>query len=162
MDPQQRLEQVTARLTASGYEVTPNAQIGGATTVRGHTSTFRWRWLATRVHLLVYVQTVDTVTTDGLERFAVAAMEDALARKGGMRGMQVGVAVVPLQIGARVDDGARRFAEHQILRRYAAFTWPVAMDAPTGQASRHLGRPAIGGLYTSWMRQQIDTVTAGG
>lgn len=161
MEPQQRLEQTAAHLAGAGFSVTPSAQIDGTTALVGHTSEFRWRWMAVRMHLLVYVQTVDTVTIDGLERFALASMEHALAAKGTLRGLQVGVAVAPVQIGASVGDGARRYAEHQILRRYGAFAWPVAIDATSGQVSRHTGRPAAGAIYTTWMRQQVDAVTLG-
>lgn len=161
MDPQQRLQEVAARLEAAGYAVTPSVDVEGTTALVGHTSTFRWRWMATRMHLLVYAQAVEAVTIDGLERFSFAALEDALAAKGRLRGLQVGVAVAPVQIGARVEPGARRYAQHEIMRRYGAFAWPVAVDAASGAVSRHVGRPAIGAIYTSWLRGQIDAVTAG-
>lgn len=161
MDPQQRLEQVAARLAGADFAVTPNEQIAGTTALVGHTSEFRWRWMATRMHLLIYVQTIDTVTIDGLERFALACTEHALATKGALRGLQIGVAVAPVQIGAHVEDGAQRYAQRQILNRFGAFAWPVAIDATSGEVFRHVGRPAIGAIYTSWMRRQVDAVTLG-
>lgn len=161
MGPQQQLEKVGARMAEAGYEVTPSAVVGGTPALVGHTSEFRWQWMATRLHLLVCVQTVDTVTADALERFTQASLEHALASKGALRGFQVGVAAAPVLIGARVDDGARHYAEHRLVRRYGAFAWPVAIDASTGQVHRHTGRPKIGGIYAAWMREQIDAVTLG-
>lgn len=160
MGARHQLEQVAGRLAGAGFTVTPDVWVDGTTALMGHLSEFRWRWAATRVHLLVYAQAVDTVTTDGLEHFTRTCLDHAIAAKGELRGLQVGVAVVPLQIG-RVEDGARRYAQHEIVRRYGAFAWPVAVDAGTGTVARHAGRPAVGAFYTSWMRQQIDAVAAG-
>lgn len=159
MDPQQRLTQVVARLSEAGYSVTPSAAIFDMTALVGYTSQFHWKWMV-RIHRLVYVQMVDTVTVDGLARFSAACMEHALAAKGAFRGLQVGVAVIPIQIGARVEPGGHQYAQQQILRQMGAFAWPVALDATTGEASRHTGHPLIGMFFTSWMRKQVDAVTA--
>lgn len=160
MDPQQRLAEVAGRLADAGYALRPSAEVGDTTALVAQTSQFRWRWMATRLYLLFYVQAVETVSVDGLERFASAALADAVAAKGRLPGLQVGVAVVPVQIGATVANGARRYAQHQILRGYAAFAWPVTIAAADGAVSRHLGRPAVGAVYTSWLRRRIDEITA--
>lgn len=160
MDPQQRLAQVATRMAGAGYTVTPTVEIGDETALMGHISQFRWRWMATRLHLLVYAQAVDIVTIDRLERFSHRTLEHALAAKGTFVGLQVGVAVAPVLVGARVEPGAARYAQHQIARRFGAFAWPVTVDSASGSVSRHAGRPAIGAIYTSWMRRQIDAVTA--
>lgn len=148
-------------MAGAGFTVTPTTHSDGTTGLVGHMSQFRLRWMAVRIHLLVYVQTVDTVTIDGLERFTLASMQRAIAAKGALRGLQVGVAVAPIQIGASVTDGARRYAQHQILLRHGAFAWPVAIDATSGEVHRHTGRPLAGWIYTKWMREQVDTVTIG-
>lgn len=159
MDPQQHLTAITARMAEAGFTVTPEVPLAGTHVLMGQTTQFRWSWMATRMYLLAYVQTVDTVTAAGLESFGLACLEHALAAKGALRGLQVGVAAVPIQIGAHVEDAARELAERKIQRRYAAFSWPVAIDASSGKVSRHTGRPAIGAAYSSWMREQIDAVT---
>ena len=159
MDPQVHLERVAVRMTAAGFDVTPSLHVAGTAVLLGQTSAFRWRWMATRLHLLMYVQAGGAVTVDRLEQLTVATMEHALASKGALRGLQVGVAAVPVLIGAQVDEGARQYAEHHILRRYAGFAWPVVIDATSGAVHRHTGRPAVGSFYTSWMKEQIDTAT---
>lgn len=159
-DPQQRVAQVARRLTDAGYSVRPVVEIGDELALLGHTSQFRWRWMATRLHLMVYVQAVDTVTIDRLERFSHGCLEHALAAKGTRLGFHV-LAVAPVLVGARVEPGAASYAQHQIVRRFGAFAWPVAVDATSGAVSRHAGRPYIGAAFTPWLRRQLDAATAG-
>lgn len=159
MNAQEQLERVTARMRAAGYDITPAVDLGGTTALLGHISQFRLRWMATRLHLLVYVTTVPSVTVDGLEQLTRLSLEHAVAAKGELRGLQVAVATLALQIGDEVTEGAQRYAQHQIVRKYAAFGWPVALDAGSGAVYRHTGRPAIGAIYTAWMKQQVDAVT---
>ena len=45
------------------------------------------------------------------------------------------------------------------MRDFAAFAWPVAVDVSTGDRFSHEGRPALGAIYTGWMREQIAFAT---
>lgn len=158
MDTQQYLRNVEARLAEGGFAVTPHADLGGGTACVGHRSEFTWLAMS-RMHLFFCVEAVDTVTSGGLEEFAQRAVGYANAQKGALRGLQSGLAVVPVQIGAAVQEDARHFAQHQLVRKFAAFAWPVAVDATQEVAYRHLGRPTIGAAFTGWMRRQVDAIT---
>jgi hypothetical protein len=158
MSADQFLNDAAARLTSNGYTVTSNAQVGAHAALVGQISEFRWRWMATRVHLFVAVRAVDEVTIDELDRFTRDTLDYADAAKGKMRGFQSGVAGIGVLVGNSVHDGAARFAEREIVRRYAAFAWPVAVDATTQQVWEHTGRPGVGAVFTSWMRQQIQII----
>ena len=72
-----------------------------------------------------------------------------------MRGAQSGVAAITVLVGESVDEAAAQYARKELVRHFAAFAWPVTVDLSTGERSSHVGRPAIGAVFTGWMRQQI-------
>jgi hypothetical protein len=145
---------VQERLAASGYALQVTPPWG----LVGYRRDFRMRWMATTLHLLVHVTTAPHVTADGLHQFTHAALDDAKARRGEMRGLQSGVAVITVVIGDSADRGAHDYARGTIVKEFAAFAWPTVVDLGAQVRSSHAGRPMIGAAYTSWMRQQIETL----
>jgi hypothetical protein len=49
-----------------------------------------------------------------------------------------------------------------LITRFAAFAWPVAVDFKTGANWSHNRSVVIGGLYAGWMRQQLNLVVGSG
>lgn len=153
MSPDEYVNQVANRLGADGAEVS-SVSIGGLHSLVGLRSEFRLRWMATHLHLLTIVSVVPLVTGPGLERFASDALDYGISRKGDFRGFQNGVAVIPVLVGERVDSEAANYAKENIVRRYAAFAWPAAVDTTTLQVHTHQGAVLVGAIYAGWMRQQ--------
>jgi hypothetical protein len=155
MDRATYLDQTVARVQAAGYTLDPSS---GPAQLVAYRSAFRWRWMATKLHTLVVVSTAPEVTAEGLAQFATSSLEWAKVAKGQMRGAQVGVAVIAAVVADQADESAVLFARKELVRGYAAFAWPVVVDLSSGQRTSHAGRPAIGAMYTGWMRQQITTL----
>lgn len=155
MTPDQYLDGVAVRLRDAGVAVSEQ-EFGGTRAVVGYRSAFRARWVATRLHLFTIVVSEPEITVDGLGDFTEEALNFVIAKKGRFKGLQNGVAAIPVQISSNVSTGAAKAAESEIMRRFAAFAWPAVVDLSTGQVHSHVGRPAVGVVYASWMRQQTE------
>jgi hypothetical protein len=153
MSPEEYLSLVAERLQSDGAEVTTE-YFRGVPAVVGYRSQFRLRWLATRLNLFTVVLPAVIVTPAGLKQFAEEVLDFATTQKGRFRGLQNGVAAIPVQVSAQVHPEAVNFAQSTLIRRFSAFAWPAVVDLSSGQVHRHRGRVALGGLYASWMRQQ--------
>jgi hypothetical protein len=126
---------------------------------------FRLRWFATRLNLFTVVGSVPTVTVAGLEQFSKDAIDYAIARKGQFRGLQNGVAVIPVLVGDRIEPDAAMYATNTLVRRFSAFAWPATVDLTSRHVYKHEGSVFLGGIYAHWMRQQTaialpDPITA--
>jgi hypothetical protein len=154
MTPAEYLDQVSKRLRADGVAVT-TAAIGGSTAVVGYRAKFRLAWMATRLNLFVVAAETQSVTAEELEQFSEDALAYAIDRKGRLRGLQTGVATIPVLIGTIVEPAAAAYAQDQLIRRWSAFAWPTAVDLSAQVLYQHQGRVLVGGVYASWMRSQI-------
>jgi hypothetical protein len=154
-DVQSYLATVDARLREGGYAVEMHA-IGGMPTLTGYRSEFRWSWMATKLHLFVCVRSVPVVTQAALEDFARASSQYAKDTKGALRGFQSGTAVIAVLVGGSVEPDAAAYADKKLVQHWAAVAWPVAVDLGAGRRFSQKGRPKLGGIYTSWLKKQID------
>src|SRR5207245_6887643 len=105
--------------------------IAGFNTVVGGSSTFKWQWMATKLHWFVYATVMAPGTpSDALDRYLDDACQDAINRKGGMRGAQTGVAAVAEGAidGVAPEVEARRTKPHG--DRCAALTSPRLPAVP--------------------------------
>ena len=105
MSPDEYLDAAARRLLDDGAQVSTH-QLRGLTAVVGYRADFRWRWVATRLHLFTLLISVESVTSGGLEQLTNDALDFAVGQKGRFRGLQSGVAVIPVLIGSRVDTEA--------------------------------------------------------
>ena len=153
MSPDEYLKLVEARLSAEGATVTKE-DFNGIPAVIGYRPKFRLRWMATKLNLFTIVIPQEAVTEAALQRFTDDALAYAIARKGQLRGLQTGVAAIPVIVGSQIEPAAIAFAEKKIVKKWSAFAWPAIVDLSTGAVHTHQGRVAIGGIYASWMRQQ--------
>lgn len=160
MSPDEYLNGVADRLRADGASVT-HEQFGGVDAFVGYRSQFRLRWMATKLNLFTVVVSQPSITADGLQQYAKDVLDFANSQKGRFRGLQNGVAAIPVQVGSEIETGAIAFAESKIVKRFAAFAWPAVVDLSTGGVHRHQGRVALGAVYASWMRQQTDLALKG-
>lgn len=144
------------RLAVNGFSVSEHV-VGGLPAVVGYKSEFHWRWMATRMHLFVFVAGVDSATYGTLAHFTDAALEYADKAKGAYRGFQSGIAAIATISAPEADPRALAMAKRDIVRKFAGFAWPVLFDSASRTLTSHVGRPRIGGIYTKWMREQIAT-----
>ena len=164
MSADEYIKEVASRLRADGAEVTTES-MRELTMLVGYRAQFRLRWFATRLNLFTIVGSVQTVTVAGLEQFAKDAIDYAIARKGQFRGLQNGVAVIPVLVGERIEPDAATYATNILVRRFSAFAWPATVDLTSRHVYKHEGRVFLGGVYADWMRQQTaialpDPITA--
>lgn len=153
MSPDEYLSLVAERLRADGAQVTTE-YFRGVPAVVGYRPQFRLRWMATRLNLFTVVLPEPLITPERLKHFSEEVLDYATSQKGQFRGLQNGVAAIPVQVGSQVNPEAVEFAEGQLIRRFSAFAWPAVVDLSTGRVHSHKGRAIIGGIYASWMRQQ--------
>ena len=164
MSADEYIKEVASRLRADGAEVTTES-MRELTMLVGYRSQFRLRWFATRLNLFTIIGSVQTVTVAGLEQFSKDAIDYAIARKGQFRGLQNGVAVIPVLVSERIEPDAATYATNTLVRRFSAFAWPATVDLTSRHVYKHEGRVFLGGVYADWMRQQTaialpDPITA--
>jgi len=150
------LKLVKDRLTDDGA-TTSEANVGGFSAVVGYRAQFRLRWLATRVHLFTVVASVPYVNSQRLQQFTNDVLDFGVKERGRFRGLQTGVGVIAALVSESVETEARMWATTDLVDRRGAFAWPALVDLSSGRISFHVGAVTRGGLYASWMRQQIET-----
>lgn len=154
MSPHEYVTEVANRLTADGVDVS-TVNFRNLPAVVGYRSEFRLSWMAGRMHLFTVVGAVQLVTAAGLEQFTNDAIDYALSKKGELRGLQSGVAAIPVLVGEHVDPEAVAYTQTAPGRRFAAMGWPVAVDTTTRQVHTFEGRVVLGAVFARWLRQQI-------
>jgi len=154
---EQYMNDVQARMTANGYEVT-RMEIGGLPSLVGYKSEFRLRWMATQLHLYVFVAPISYVTPEWLEHYTRVALAYADRAKGATRGLQSGVAAIAALAGPGADPRALTYAQRELVRMFAGFAWPVIYNTTTKALTSHTGNPFVGWVYNGWIRQQIRDV----
>jgi hypothetical protein len=148
------IEATRARLKADGCE-TRDEGWNGSTVLIGYRSDFRLRWLATNLHLFTIVAPAASVTAPAIEGFTTACLDYAIGRKGQLRGLQSGVAVLPALVTAVADDPAIAWASEKQRMRFAAFARPVVVDTTRGLAACFRGSTAIGAIYSGHLRTKL-------
>jgi hypothetical protein len=148
------IEATRARLGADGCE-TRDENWSGSTVLVGYRSDFRLTWLASNLHLYTIVAPAASVTAAAIEGFTNACLDYAIARKGQLRGLQSGVAVLPALVSPAVDDAAIAWAALTQRMRFAAFARPVVVDTTRGTVGCFRGRTAIGAIYSGHLRNKL-------
>lgn len=149
------LHLIEQRLRDDGARV-ETMTLGGEPALVGYRSTFKLRWMATRLHLFTVVVARPAVDAPALEAFSRRVLQYAVAEKGSARGGQVGVATIPVIVADQVAPNAVALAEKRLIRKFAAFAWPAVVDLSTGDRFSHQRRVILGGIYASWMRQRAS------
>jgi hypothetical protein len=145
---------VAERLRGDGASVSWEDLSSGSALV-GSKSQFRWRWAASKVNLFTVISAVPNVTASSLETYANEVLDFGVKKKGKFRGLQNGVGAIPALVSSDVEPEAIGTAKNTLIRHFGAFAWPVVVDLEAGRVYRHEGSVRIGGVYATWMRQQI-------
>ena len=142
--------------TMSGAGLQPEmTSIAGFNTVVGGSSTFKWQWMATKLHWFIYATVMAPGTpADALDRYLDGACQDAINRKGGMRGAQSGVAAVAVVAIDGVAPEVEQWAVRPHGRRFAALTFPVLAEVAAAKVVRP-ERMMLGGIYTGFLKDLV-------
>ena len=166
MTPQEAITRIGQSTAQAGF-ATSDEFIRGVRVLVARTSQFRWIWFATRLHtfLVAGVFPPGMATPDQLDGFMRAAMEYGKANKGGLPvGLQSGVAAISVAVTEHADPSAHQWAATPHGRQFGVLSFPVLLDAATGEVTRP-PRMLIGGVYSSYLKGIVDrhvTAAVGG
>ena len=154
---QEYVEAAAARMRADGSEVS-HVQLPLGPAVVGYRSEFRLRWVATKLHLFTVVAPAAAATTDVVDRLGEQAIDYAKQAKGRLRGLQTGVAALPVIVSSEVDAAAIAAVESAPTKRFAAFVVPTIVDLSSGVVHRYRGRLVWGAIYSAWLHERLDAL----
>ncbi len=158
MTIEERVELIRQRMDEDGNEVS-QVQLAGGSVLVGYQSKFRWKWMATKIHLFIVVVAVPQATSSILATLTNDAISHAKSTKGKLRGLQSGVAVIPILVSADVPAEARATVESPPGKQFAVIQFPAILDSSSEQVYSFAGRVLVGGLYTSWLRERLARAT---
>ena len=159
-DAHRRADLARRHMVEGGFTVS-DGQLPVGSVVVGSRSTFRFRWLATRLHLFVVVLTVPTIDASTLEQFLVEST--AYAREHTRwwnRSVQQAVAVVPVVVCDVATGPAVTVVEQLPRRDSGLMTLPWLVDAATGRTHSSVGKVVFGAIYRPWLDEQIGALLA--
>lgn len=154
------LDALASRLAADGCVIS-SERWGAHEVLIGHRSDFRVEWFATNLNLFTVAAPAGVIALPDIEAFTNAAWETMLARKGMLRGLQTGVAVLPALVGTQVLPEAAAWAGAQQRTRFASFARPVVVDTTARTISAFTGRVTVGGVYNSHLIGKLQTYFPG-
>jgi hypothetical protein len=154
MTPEEFLATTAVRLKADGNEVVVVDLPSGPATI-GYQGKFRWRWLATKVNLFTVVSIRPEITAVELSVHISESIEYAKKTKGRLRGLQTGVAVLPILASNVVTSDAIELAKSRPVKGFAAITMPAVVDLSAGQSYAYTGQLILGAIYTTWLRERM-------
>jgi hypothetical protein len=155
-----RAELARERMGAAGFTVSGERLPVGPVSV-GYRRRFRFRWLATKLHLFVLVLEVPTIDASTLEQFLVES--NAYARehtRWWARGVQQAVAVVPVVVSGVATGPAVTVVEQLPRRDAGLMTLPRLVDTTTGRTHAFDGKVVFGAVYRPWIDEQVAALLA--
>jgi len=154
MSPEEFVDRAAARMKADGSEVSSVPLSMGPAEV-GYRGEFRMRWAATKLHLFTVAVGVAEATPAMFGAVVTETLAYADATKGKMRGMQNGIAVIPIVAATTVGAEATAAAEARPEKGMAAFLLPALVDLPAETVHTYTGRILWGSMYASWLRERL-------
>ena len=155
-------EGAAGRLRGAGYRDAGRHAVGGRDVVVLRRADFRARWVLTRLHTMVLLADADAVDVADLESFADDAKRWAKRNKGGLpRGLQTGIAVLPVLVADAATPAAVSFAERRPDKDFAAVALPMLVDTGTGRLHAYSGQIIWGAVYRMFLGEQQRVIAAG-
>jgi hypothetical protein len=151
---------VTDALRRDGFSV-ERETIGGVPAHVARRTFFRWRWVATRLH--VYVVAFDRTVSSTAEAAGrvESALEFALSQPRRLpRGVQTGVLSVVVLTAEQVDPELRAWARWRPRPRFAGWSLPIVFDLETGERLVPVGRGVSGIVYDGFLRELAARIVA--
>jgi hypothetical protein len=128
--------------------------------VVGYQSQFRLRWIATKLHCFTVVIPVADATGETVRQATEQSIDYAKQTKGSLRGLQSGVAAIPVLVTPRATPDAVAAAESPPSKGWAAIVLPVIVDLTSGRIHSYRGRIVWGHIYAAWLRDRLDALSS--
>jgi hypothetical protein len=154
MNPEDFLADTVTKLKMDGYSVTETELPSGPVKV-GYQGKFRWLWAASKLNLFTVVATRPEASADGLSGLISESIEYAKRTKGHLRGLQIGVAVMPILASNTVTLHAIELVKSRPVKGFAAIAMPAIVDLSTGKVHYYEGKLILGAIYTKWLRERM-------
>lgn len=154
MEPDAYLKLVSTQLEKDGNQVS-TMQLKDYTALVGYQSKFKWSWFATKLHLFTIFISIPELNSSLYNDALQQALDYGLQMKGKLRGMQVGVAVLPVIVTQAVDTETQQLAESRPNKHYAAIITPAVIDITSNQLHTYTGKIIWGSAYTKWLRERL-------
>lgn len=156
----QYLEALATRMAADNFAVS-RVPLQSTTAVVGYQNRFRLRWFATRLHLFLVSGGLPEATAESVGGFMQEALEYGLDQQGQKRGLQKGVAIIPIAVSDDVRDDAVQMVTASPRKAFAVIATPIVVDGVTNMVYRYTGRTLWGGIYNAWLNERIATCLPG-
>lgn len=166
MSPEELLERAGEQMRALGWDVAlvdPSHARGYV----GYLSKFRLRWVASKLHLFVFVVAAPDLTLDALTSITDWSVEHARRQKGVTR-QQVGVAVALVLVTSTPDPRVRSAVEagsgpsvrYMVDHSFGGdiLIERAIVDADTGVVYGDVKRRFWGRIFRPWVRSQMKAV----
>lgn len=151
--------QLVERLGSHGYRPMAAVLDGGGEVAVARRADFRVGWGLTKLHTFVLVHEVDVATTEDVRSLSQQSTAFAIRNKGGLpRGLQTGVAVLPVFVCRSAEEGAVRFAEGRPPKRFAVMTLPVLVELDQQRFATYHDPRFWGAYYQDFLGGQQQLV----
>jgi hypothetical protein len=154
MTPEEFLASSFSNLQADGYAVN-RVELPSGTATIGYQGKFRLLWVATKLNLFTVVAARPEATSDLLAELISDSIDYAKKTKGRLRGLQTGVAVIPILASHTVAPDAIDLVRSRPVKGFAAMAMPAIVDLSTGQSYFYEGKLVLGAIYTKWLRERM-------
>ena len=150
------MARIESSVRAGGMEVN-QVDLSGRTVLLARTSSFRWRWFASRLHVFLFAAIFPPrPAVADLEEFMGAAVRYATTHKGGLpRGLNTGTASVGVAVTDELNESDRDWALRRHAGRFAAISFPVSVEASIGRVV-FPNRMIVGASYSSYLRSLVQ------
>ncbi len=156
------VDAAAARLRFVGYRDVEAVSPDGRRLRALRRADFRAEWFFTRLHTLVVFDVLESgpATDDQLCCFTKLAMRWAKRAKGGLpRGLQTGIAVLPVLVAAEGTSAASRSeARRRPQKDFSALRLPLLVDLSAGEGFTYDGPITWGLIYRNFLGEQQRVV----
>lgn len=149
------VNQLVKRLSSHGYRPLSAVFGDGEEVAVARRADLRLKWVLTKLHTFVVVHEVDVATADYVRSVSQQSTGYAIRNKGGLpRGLQTGVAVLPVIVCRIAEQGAIEVAEAPPPKRFAAMTLPMLVELSQQRFVTYHGSRFWGAHYQDFLGEQ--------
>jgi hypothetical protein len=157
MTPDEFLASSYSNLQSDGYAVT-HVELPSVPATVGYQGKFRWLWVATKLNLFTVVAVCPEATSDLLSDLISDSIDYAKKTNRRLRGLQTGVAVIPILASLTVAPDAIDLVRSRPVKGFAAIAMPAIVDLSTGEPPYYAGKLLLGAIYTKWLRARTTHI----
>jgi hypothetical protein len=146
--------------TSLMFRQTLAAQLGGRLRPTFRRSEFRLAWMATRIHVFLFVVELTEVPPDGLISLAKESRRWAKRHKGGLpAGLQTGSVAMPVFIVPEIG-GLRDWADSPQPKAWGSGSFPIVISSDGRDAAYRRNSAMYGVVYERFLRQLAERIVS--